>query len=352
MKTYIRAASAVSPQQSFEPELFYKGPVAYAGDRLTCIEPDYDKIIDARMIRRMSRIIRMGTAAAMQCLKELNQSGPDAITTGTAYGCMEDTGIFLKKMVENREELLTPTSFIQSTHNTVAGQIALMLKCHRYNNTFVHRGFSFESALLDAILLLKEKEMHYVLAGAADEITNTSHAILSRFGLYRSGIASNLELYKSSGRGTLNGEGAAFFLLSNTGPEEGLVLEGIRTFYNPASTGETSRYLQGFLSEHAVEPAQLDLMIDGRSGDPEGDLIYHAIQNEAFKGTPSVPYKYLCGEYPTSAAFALWLAFTLLHKEQIPAWMKTDKRSEPIRRILIYTHYQQLYHTAILIKRC
>ena len=93
----------------------------------------------------MSRIIRMGVAAAMECLQEADVKKPDAIITGTAYGCLEDTGLFLAKMVENNEEMLTPTAFIQSTHNTVGAQVALMLSCHHYNNTFVHRGFSFES---------------------------------------------------------------------------------------------------------------------------------------------------------------------------------------------------------------
>ena len=100
----------------------------------------------------MSRIIKMGVRR-MECLKEAGVENPGAIITGTAYGCLADTESFLTKMVENKEELLTPTAFIQSTHNTVGAQIALMLKCHNYNNTFVHRGFSFENALLDAIII-------------------------------------------------------------------------------------------------------------------------------------------------------------------------------------------------------
>src|SRR4029079_11207934 len=99
-------------------------PVEYGGNRLSCVEPDYKTIIDIKLIRRMSRIIKMGVAAGIECLNEAGISVPDAITTGTAYGCLEDTGVFLSKMVEQNEELLTPTSFIQSTHNTVGAQIA------------------------------------------------------------------------------------------------------------------------------------------------------------------------------------------------------------------------------------
>src|SRR5436305_174656 len=162
----------------------------------------------------MSRIIKMGVATAMECLNEAGINIPDAIVTGTAYGCLEDTGVFLSKMVEQHEELLTPTSFIQSTHNTVGAQIALMLRCTGYNNVFVHRALSFESALLDAMLLIKEQEANNVLVGGVDEITDISHSILTRFGLYKRKPVSNLGLFKTSSKGTIAGEGASFFLLT------------------------------------------------------------------------------------------------------------------------------------------
>ena len=152
---YIRGTGNISPQKTFGHLPFLTETVEYTGNRLPCIEPDYKEFIDAKQIRRMSRIIRIGVAAAMECLKEAGVKSPDAIVTGTAYGCLEDTGLFLTKMVEFREEFLTPTAFIQSTHNTIGAQIGLMLQCNNYNNTFVHRGFSFESALLDGMMLMK-----------------------------------------------------------------------------------------------------------------------------------------------------------------------------------------------------
>ena len=155
---YIRATGNISPQKTFGHGPLLAEPIEHSGNRLTCVEPDYKDLIDVKLIRRMSRIIRMGVAAASACLQEAKVEVPDAITTGTAYGCMEDTGLFLTKMVEFNEELLTPTAFIQSTHNTIGAQIALMLKCHEYNNAYVHRGFSFESALLDGMMLLRKKK--------------------------------------------------------------------------------------------------------------------------------------------------------------------------------------------------
>src|SRR5438105_1957800 len=127
---YIRSAGNISPQKTFGNIPFLDEVVAYEGNRLNCITPDYKEIIDPKLIRRMSRVIKMGVASAMACLQDAGVTNPDAIITGTAYGCLEDTGIFLSKMVERGEELLTPTSFIQSTHNTIAAQVALLLHCN------------------------------------------------------------------------------------------------------------------------------------------------------------------------------------------------------------------------------
>src|ERR1700712_1574232 len=163
----------------------------------------------------MGHIIKMGVAAAKDCLNKANIEMPGAIITGTALGCMEDTITFLTRIVEEHEELLPPTAFIQSTHNTVAAQIALMLKCHGYNNTFVHKGISFESALLDAVMLLKEGDADNILVGGTEEMTDTAFKILTRLGLYKRWPLSNLDLIKTKSNGTIGGEGATFFVLTN-----------------------------------------------------------------------------------------------------------------------------------------
>ena len=74
-------------------------------------------------------VVKMGVSAAMMSMKKAGLEKVDAIITGTGMGCYEDTDKFLRSMLDNKEQLLTPTAFIQSTHNTVAGQIALIFKC-------------------------------------------------------------------------------------------------------------------------------------------------------------------------------------------------------------------------------
>jgi 3-oxoacyl-[acyl-carrier-protein] synthase II len=66
---FIRALASISPQQSFGAAHLPVDPVVYHSNRLSCIEPDYKEWIDPKMIRRMSRIIKMGVATASLCLK-------------------------------------------------------------------------------------------------------------------------------------------------------------------------------------------------------------------------------------------------------------------------------------------
>ena len=47
MKTYIRSTGNISPQNTFGHPAFLTEPVWQAGDRLTCVEPDYRNFIDS-----------------------------------------------------------------------------------------------------------------------------------------------------------------------------------------------------------------------------------------------------------------------------------------------------------------
>jgi 3-oxoacyl-[acyl-carrier-protein] synthase II len=344
---YIRATGNISPQATFSELL--KAPAVYTGNRLTCIEPDYANILDPKLLRRMSHIIKMGVAAALACLKESGIENPDAIITGTAYGCLGDTESFLTKLVENKEELLTPTAFIQSTHNTIGAQIALMLKCHNYNNTFVHRGFSFENALLDAFTLIQDHEASNVLVGAVDEITTSSHTILSRFGLYKNDPGSSAHMLTTKSRGTIAGEGAAFFLLSDERSDDDYAeLNAIHTLYKPANANEIRKNILYFLEEHSFGMDDIDLIITGRNGDTKNDAVYADLDQSIFANKPRVDYKQYCGEYPTSSAFALWLAAHSLKSGQLPG-AAIEKRPEAI---LIYNHYQHIHHSLYLLSAC
>lgn len=353
MKIFIRAASCISPQKTFEENGFLDDIVEYDETRLRAIQPAYGKYIEPKLARRMGKIIKMGVATAMDCLQKANVEMPGAIITGTAYGSLEDTITFLSRMIELDEEMLPPTAFIQSTHNTVAAQVALLLKCHNYNNTFVHKGISFESALLDGLMLLKEKEATNILVGGIDEMTDVSFKILTRLGLYKRKPISNLALFEKESKGTIGGEGSTFFLLNDQASVENLAeIVGLQTYFKPENIEAMEVNIQNFLKKYSLIPDDVDLLITGKNGDIENDSVYHNLKKTIFKNTPMANYKHLCGEYPTSVSFALWLAAMIFKNKKVPKIIMNKSIDSFPKKILIYNHYYGVYHSLILVSGC
>jgi 3-oxoacyl-(acyl-carrier-protein) synthase len=354
MKAYIRSAACISPQKTIGHSGFLTDIQEYQTTRLKAIEPDYKQYIDPKLIRRMSHVIKMGVAAAKESLDAAGINQPDAIITGTAFGIMEDTVAFLTRIIEMNEEMLPPTAFIQSTHNTVAAQIALLLKCHNYNNTFVHKGISFENALLDALMLLNEGEAAHVLVGGIDEMVDTSFIVLTRLGLYKRWPVNNLSLFKEQSKGTIGGEGAAFFVLSDKADEQNLAeLTGLGTFYDTDTALDITPRISDFLSKQGLTVADIDLVITGKNGDIKNDGPYEILKAGLFKHTTCANYKHLCGEYPTSASFALWLAANIIYRQTVPGvLLEQETIQKAPKRILIYNRYQNKYHALMLVSAC
>ncbi|HZZ75509.1 MAG TPA: beta-ketoacyl synthase, partial [Puia sp.] len=97
MSAYIISAGNISPQHSMDLENFFKWRVETSNDFFNALEPDYSTFVDSKMIRRMSRIVKMGVAASSTCLRNAGVDMPAAILTATAYGCLEDSASFLRK---------------------------------------------------------------------------------------------------------------------------------------------------------------------------------------------------------------------------------------------------------------
>ncbi|MCK4360306.1 MAG: beta-ketoacyl synthase chain length factor [Bacteroidales bacterium] len=354
MEIYIKGIGIISPQNTFNNEHFLEEIAEYQDDYLKCIEPDYKKYIKPMLLRRMSRIIKMGIYAAKTSLDDANIDIPDAIITGTGLGCIEDTEKFLFSMITNNEELLPPTPFIQSTHNTISAQIALMLKCHNYNNTYVHRGISFESALLDSMMLLKENSINNILTGAADEITHNSFLITKRLGHWKNPAISNLKLLDYKTRGSIAGEGAAFFVLTNTDSKHNYAkISSVSTFYKPENYKIIEDNITEFLKNAKIDTNDIDLIIFGINGDTKFDKIYYHLIKNYFENKDFVYYKHLCGEYHTSSSFVLWLGAKILKTQFVPYIVKLNKQADKqIKNILIYNHYRNINHSLILIYGC
>jgi len=91
----------------------------------------------------------------------------------------------------------------------------------------------------------------------------------------------------------------------------------------------------------------------GNNGDAKQDKIYTQLQQVLFDEVAAVKYKNLCGEYPTSTAFAMWMATNIINTNSIPAMLyHSGNVNEKINRVLIYNHYQNIYHSLILVSAC
>jgi len=302
-------------------------------------------------MRRMSRTLKMGVAAAGKCLRDAEVEVPDAIIMGTGLGMMQDTEKFLNSILDNDEKFLTPTSFIQSTHNTVGAHIAVMLKCNKYNFTYVNENLSFESALLDSLIRIQENSAENILLAGIDELTDAYFTITENAGFWKDEIKDNTVLQHATGPGSIAGEGAGFFLVNGIEhPDNYARFRGVSTFYKPESIDETSAFIHEFLSSHGLDLNDIHLLITGINGDEEGDLIYGQQLDSVFKDIPSATYKHLCGEYHTSSAFASWLAAMILKTQQCPSYIMQKKEApSSFKNILIYNQEKNTNHSLILL---
>ncbi|MCW3117761.1 MAG: 3-oxoacyl-(acyl carrier protein) synthase, partial [Chitinophagaceae bacterium] len=164
---------------------------------------------------------------------------------------------------------------------------------------------------------------------------------------------SNLDLFKTESRGTIAGEGAAFFLLTDKpSGKDYAELKALHTFYKPVDLDEIKNNIRSFLFSTAVNMQEIDLVITGRNGDPKNDKVYKELQQSLFAGKVLVDYKHLCGEYPTSSAFACWLAANILKSGNVPGLVEKKRSGTKLKNVLIYNHYQDIHHSVYLLSAC
>ncbi|MCF6184902.1 MAG: nucleotidyltransferase domain-containing protein [Bacteroidales bacterium] len=351
-KTYINGATSISPQNSLNFNEFAENMLEYEDDFLKSVKPNYKEYMKPIEARRMSKTVKNGIICSQIAMQQAETEMPDAVIFGTGLGIVSDTEKFLEKMLYDNEQYLTPTSFIQSTHNTVAAQIALKIKCHNYNFTYVNRGFSFESALLDAVMHIKEGKKN-ILFGGGDEMTEHYYRIIKKTGMWKKNPVKNTEFLKYNTTGALCGEAVSFFVLSNEKKQETFSeFKDLKMFYKPENLSEIKNTINKFLSDNNLQYSDIDLIITGHNGDKENDKIFNSVLSEIFSGIPAAYFKHLCGEFQTANAFAFWLANTIIKHQKYPDFIKiNDKTPDKIENVLIYNHYFNINHSLILLSK-
>ena len=163
------------------PEYSYK---IVAEDVVTDIEvlKELKEFVSTMESRRMGKLMKAAHLTSLRALKKAGIECPDAIITATSRGMLEISLQFLDDITAFGEELLKPTLFMQSTHNTLSSAIAIRTKCHGYNTTYSHGDESFEWAMRDAVRLIQTGKVNSVLVGSFDESTPSFSMIAERSG--------------------------------------------------------------------------------------------------------------------------------------------------------------------------
>ncbi|MDO4524308.1 MAG: beta-ketoacyl synthase chain length factor [Bacteroidales bacterium] len=253
MSCYIKKVSTVSPIGDLGENLNLN---TFAANNFNAVEPDYKEVIaNANLRRRMNRMLKMGTYAAMKCLADTDV---DMMLTATSLGSISDTEKMLDTIYSSGETLGNPTAFIQSTFNTLAGNIAQLKSTHIPNVTFVNRGETVANALGYAQVKLS-CDADNILYVSSDEKTELSETVLKKFHLSANGMY---------------GEGSTAMILSSE--------------------------KTGALAEIVFSKCGIDVMSALKElGIPMEDVEI-------------LDYKRWCGEYATALAFGVALAARML----------------------------------------
>ena len=164
-----------------------------AQNKLSAVDedPDFKKYMSSGEARRLGPMLKRTLAVSIQTLRDAGKAFrdaglafsevgtpeqgvedrpfvPDAIITGTAWGNAESSEVFLRDMLTGGEQLLKPTPFMQSTHNTIGSLIAISTKNHGYNNTHSQGADSLRMAMLDAWMLMQLGMIRSALVGWHD----------------------------------------------------------------------------------------------------------------------------------------------------------------------------------------
>lgn len=342
----------VSAQDTYETSFLESVVINTTENIIYAIQPSYKELIPPAAARRMAKGVKMGLAASTKALKEANVEVPDAIITGTGMGCIEDSEKFLRALLDNNEEYLTPTNFIQSTHNTVGGQIALGLGCKGYNFTYVNGAISFESALLDAKLQLENEEENSILVGAADETSSHTMELFKLINIIKKESDQPYSVLGSNSTGVIYSEGATFVALENIHKDSSYaVLEALQ-IQNELKVEEVESFITAFLNKNNLKLEDIDAVVFGNNGDVTFDT-YYSEASSLFNQIPQIYYKHLSGEFNTASAFGFWVAASIIKSQIIPQSIKMNAiEKNTFSKVLLYNQYQGKDQSLVLLSKC
>ena len=310
---FVLSTKQISMQQPLSEE-WMDSPIMYDVPFTRSIDPSFKEYVSPIEARRMGRIMKRALATSKEALKASGCNTVDAIMTGTGFGCIENTEFFLDALSNEGEQLLKPTYFMQSTHNTISSLVAIQTKNYNYNATYAHKGISFESALHDAWLQFHLGKIGSALVGCHDEMTETFYRIMKKGGV----MGQDDERC---------GEVAVSVVLSRHCEEERRSnpetkplcrLTGLKMLHQPTMNNLMDA-VTTMLQSADRSLADVDYILTGISGNHENDKAYLAETKTLFGDKPLLKYKHLFGENFTASGLGFYVAAQCLKAGKVPA---------------------------------
>lgn len=341
LKIYIQAAQQISIQQPLS-ESWMMEPVFYDEPLVKAINPSFRDFMAANEARRMGNVMKRALVTALQVLRDSGVEHPDAMMTGTGLGCLDSTEKFLNAMVENGEQTLSPTHFMQSTHNTIGSALAIYTNTHGYNTTYSHSSMSFDLALLDAWMQMKIGKIDSALVGGHDEMVDSYFELLKKIG------------YVGAEGMVPCGEVAVSMMLNRRMSSGQLCELASITLYNTSSLDELKSNVEDMLKEAGMTVGDISAVMTGVNGNPWHDHYYQAVTNELFADVPLLHYKHLFGENFTASAFGVYAAAHCLKKGSVPSCLYdagTPRTCDTLRTILILNQMNGSENSLVLLRK-
>ena len=324
----ILSAKQISIQNPLTEE-WMENPLSYTEDYVRAVDPDFKQFISAGDARRMGKLLKRALATSLSALQEGGIENPDAIITGTGFGSIENTELFLDALVREGEQLLKPTQFMQSTHNTASSLIGIHTKCHGYNSTYSQKGFSFDSALYDAWMQFRIGRIESALVGSHDEMSPVFSGFVRKAGHVK--------------EGEICSEAAVSVLLADSGDAAYCSLEGVKLFDTPSQ--DTLRQVLADMTAGGI-----DAVMTGMSGNAENDSWYGFL-DAMLPGVPQLRYKPLFGVNFSSSAIGFYASACCLKKGSVPAVLTASGKAIDCRKgILVVNVVEGRHYSFALLK--
>ena len=324
---FVMSAKQISLQQPLNED-WMQEPVVYDAPFVRSIDPSFKDYISPIEARRMGKILKRAVATSKEALNASGLNTVDAIITGTGYGCIENTEFFLDALSNDGEQLLKPTYFMQSTHNTISSLVAIQTKNHGYNVTYAHKGISFDSALQDAWLQLRLGKIDSALVGGHDEMTETFYHILKKGGVMgqddemcgESAVSIVLSKAVEPVETPLQNKSA---LRQAQEPRPLCKLSGFQMLHQP-TMNTLMDALAKLLQSAGRSLADVDYILTGISGHHDQDEAYLQETKTLFGQKPLLKFKHLFGESFTSSGIGMYVAAQCLKTGHVPSTLFVD----------------------------